>query len=275
MKKMKIASGLMALAMAGMSLGLSAFAANGSVDVKIGKDTKKAGEEYEVTVDIDGAPSTGFSSIDFAISYDSSKVTVTDVTLGSAGNTGAASQEGDASSTLFNYKVTDDQIIIVWATGLDDSKYWVKDGTFLTISGKVKTGATGVAKFEGEAASRPSYPGGGTNTAIIFDAVTSKDSIAEYTAEFTDGSVTIDDGGSDPGNIVWGDADCNGKVLVGDAVLVARLAANDATVSADVTDEGKANADVVNDGKFTGEDVTLLCKYLARLAKYEDLGKKP
>ena len=133
MKKMKIVSALMAMAMSVTSMGLVASAAS-DVNVKIGKETVEKGATFSVDVDLSSLPSTGLSSIDFAISYDKSVIKPTKVTLGKAGNTGAAAQEGDLGSTLFDSYITDDQIIIIWATGLTDSKYWIKsDGVCYAI----------------------------------------------------------------------------------------------------------------------------------------------
>ena len=61
-----------------------------------------------------------------------------------------------------------------------------------------------------------------------------------------------------------GDVDCTGSVDVADAVLLARYNAEDAT--AIVTAQGKQNADVTKDGFITGEDVTLILRYIVKLA---------
>ena len=73
--------------------------------------------------------------------------------------------------------------------------------------------------------------------------------------------------------VKYGDIDENGKVDVADAVLLARMVAQDPDVAAEITDNGRANADVKPDGKFDNDDATLLLKYLAHLAPYSDLGK--
>lgn len=277
---MRLVSGLMAMTMTAMSLGMTAFAAD-DVTVKIGNDTKAAGAAYSVNVDLSGAPASGFSSIDFAINYDSSIIDVTDVSLGTAGKTGAETQETDYSDTLFSWSAADNQIIIVWATGLKDNQYWVKDGTFLTISGTVKADAKAgdVAKLEGAAVNREKYPGGDANTDVIFSAVVDKDNITNYTAKFTAGSVTVEGAGDTTtqapiSDIKWGDVDENTKVNVADAVLLARVAGGDPDVANDITAQGKANGDVVNDGSLNGDDTTLLLKYLASLEPYSALGKK-
>ncbi len=280
MKKTKIISGLMAMAMTVMSLGISASAAE-SVDVNIGSATVKAGEEFSVTVEM-GAPSSGLSSIDFAINYDSSALTITDVSLGKLGDTGAKAKEGDLGDTLFSWYKTDKQIVIVWATGLTDSQYWVKgNGEFLTITGKVDKNASGTIKLEGGGASRAIYPDASEKASAYLSAV-GADGTTDYTANFSDGKIVIDDGSSketdgpkdDIGDndADWGNVDCKDGVDVSDAVLLARFNAEDsaATISA----QGKINADVDHDGQYTASDVTKILKYIAKIISKDDLAKK-
>ena len=73
-------------------------------------------------------------------------------------------------------------------------------------------------------------------------------------------------------NIRWGDADCNDDVNVLDAVLMARVAAEDTKCG--VTEQGKLNADVEYDGKIKTDDLTKLLKYLAGLIDYSKLGNQ-
>ena len=73
-------------------------------------------------------------------------------------------------------------------------------------------------------------------------------------------------------NIRWGDTDCNDEVNVMDAVLLARVAAEDTKCG--VTEQGKLNADVEYDGKIKTDDLTKLLKYLAGLIDYSKLGNQ-
>ena len=273
MKKMKIVSGLLAMAMAATSFGISAFAAD-SVNVKIEKVQAEDGE-FEVKVDLSDLPSTGLSSVDFAINYDSA-LKITSVQAGTA-KTGAADQEGDLGDTLFTTKITDSQVILVWATGLTDSKYWVKDGTFVTIKGTVDMTKPGTYELTGGPVSREAYPGGSANKATIFSAV--GDSPVDYVASFSNGGVTVPSGGTETtptttgkGNddkVKKGDANCDGKITVSDAVLCARVAAEDS--SAKITDAGKTNGDVAGNGDgINSEDTTTILKFLAGMIKESD-----
>ncbi len=62
-----------------------------------------------------------------------------------------------------------------------------------------------------------------------------------------------------------GDVNESGKVDVSDAVLLARYIAEDA--GANVSAQGKINADVDKNGNQDGEDVTLILQYIAKLIK--------
>ncbi len=73
-------------------------------------------------------------------------------------------------------------------------------------------------------------------------------------------------------NTFWGDADCNKQVDVLDAVLLARVAAEDTKCG--ITEQGKINADVTHDGTVKTNDLTKLLKFLAGLITKNDLASK-
>ena len=265
MKKTKIISGLMAMAMTVMSLGISASAADG-VSVKIGTDTvEAAGKDFSVDVSLSSVPSGGLSSIDFAINYDSA-LKITDVKLGTVGDTGAKGQEGDLGDTVFNWYDNGSQIVIIWSTGLTDSKYWVKsDGVFVTLKGTVKDGtAAGTYKLEGVAANRNIYPDSSEKASTYFSAVGASET-TNYEGSFTAGAVEV----GAPVEIVWGDVNESGNVDVSDAVLLARFVAEDK--AATVTAAGQKNADVNHNGKPDSGDTVQILKYIAKLVT--DLSK--
>ena len=72
-----------------------------------------------------------------------------------------------------------------------------------------------------------------------------------------------------PDNLMFGDVDCSGGVDVLDAVMLARVAAED--TKSGVTDTGKLNADVTHDGAVKTDDLTKLLKYLAGLVTDAEL----
>jgi len=63
--------------------------------------------------------------------------------------------------------------------------------------------------------------------------------------------------------VFLGDTDCNGEVDVLDAVLLARVTAEDTETG--ITDQGKLNADCNRDGSATPVDLSVLLKFLAGL----------
>ncbi len=277
MKKMRIVSGLLAMAMAAVSFGTTAFAAD-NVQVKVGTDTVEAGANFSVDVELASVPSSGLSSIDFAINYDKDVLKVTDVKLGTVGDTGAKAAEGDLGDTLFNWYDNGKQIVIVWATGLTDSKYWVaKDGVFLTISGTASASAAAgtESKLTVAAADRAVYPGASEKASTYFSAVGADGKTTDYTGSFTDGSVKIKgkEDVPDDGDVLWGDADLSGEVDVSDVVLIARFCAE--ADGADITAQGKKNADVTTHAsKVDIDDATLILKAVAKLIPESDLAPK-
>ena len=272
MKKTKIISGLLAMAMTVVNLGISAFAAD-SVDVKIGSDTvDAAGDSFSVDVELGSVPSSGLSSIDFAINYDSA-LKISDVKLGTIGDTGAKSKEGDLGDTLFNWYDNGKQIVIVWATGLTDSQYWVKsNGVFVTLTGTVKDSAEAGAsyKLEGSGADRNIYPDSSTKASAYLSAV-GESGTTDYTASFSAGSVSVKSKATQPdkNDADWGNVNCKDGVDVADAVLLARLLAEDA--DAKVTEQGMINADVTHDGTVGSDDTVKILKFIAKMI--DDLSK--
>ncbi len=67
----------------------------------------------------------------------------------------------------------------------------------------------------------------------------------------------------------WGDADCNKVVDVLDAVMLARVAAEDTETG--ITDQGKINCDVTHDQNVKSDDLSLLLRYLANKVPYSAL----
>ena len=63
-----------------------------------------------------------------------------------------------------------------------------------------------------------------------------------------------------------GNVNCDAKVDVSDAVLLARYKAEDQ--KAVITSQGKLNADANQDGELTADDVTLILKYIAKLTTF-------
>ena len=209
MKIKRVLASFMALAtVATATVAIVSAAATGSLKVSVEDTTAKAGEEFVLNVNLSNIPSTGIMGVDFAVSFDSSLVTISGVEEGPIGKTGAAEAElaldgGLASSMLdggdyscFDYYVTDNQICALWATGLDDSSYWIKDdGVYMTISGTVKENveAGTKIKFDVVPVERETYPGSGTmNTDIILGYYDGSGDPVIYNVEVESGIITVE-----------------------------------------------------------------------------------
>ena len=102
---------------------------------------------------------------------------ISDVTLGAVGNTGAIEADKDTGD-VFTWSVDGDQLCMLWTTGLTDSQYWMKDTTsdvFVTITGTVNASAAeGAVSVLGIVpVARETYPGSGvTNTTTMTPGAT-------------------------------------------------------------------------------------------------------
>lgn len=63
--------------------------------------------------------------------------------------------------------------------------------------------------------------------------------------------------------VLRGDANVDGTVDISDVILLARYAAEDTRIS--ITPEGLANSDMNSDSKYTGEDVSMIIRIIAKL----------
>ena len=228
-----------------------------------------------MNIDIADIPATGLCAVEFAVEFDPSLVTISDVTTGALCNTCADAAEKTIDSTLadtvFTWNIQDDQICVLWVTGLSDSSYWLQDGgTFVTISGTVKsTAAAGsVADFDIVPIDRDANLTSGTkNTDIIAGYLDVSKKTQTYASSATSGYVKVL-GDSD---VLYGDADCNGKVDVSDLILLARFSAEDPELGP-LSAAGKVNADCITDGVINASDVSGIARYLARLITAADFG---
>lgn len=102
-----------------------------------------------------------------------------------------------------------------------------------------------------------------TTAAATTTAATTTTTVTTTTAETTANGQTTEQPSEK--TVKLGDVDCNNKVDVSDAVLLARFLAEDkeATVSA----QGIANADANRNGKPDSEDTTTILRYIAKLIK--------
>ena len=100
---------------------------------------------------------------------------------------------------------------------------------------------------------------------LIFDETTTTPVTTTTTSETTT-TTTVSETTAPFGTLELGNVNCDNRVDVSDAVLLARYKAEDqkALISA----QGKLNADVDRNGALNGEDVTLILKYIAKLITF-------
>ena len=106
-----------ALAMlASSAVSFSASAAN-AVTLKVGEATAQASESFTLDVSVKDVPATKINVLDFALSYDSSALTIESVKLGPAGDT--ASGDSTASEApILSSKITTNAVNISWSIPL-------------------------------------------------------------------------------------------------------------------------------------------------------------
>lgn len=268
MKVRKIVAGLAAMSMLAAFSMQPVFAAS-KVGVTAEKVTAAAGDTFTLKVELNDVPSTGINGVDFAVTYDTSVLTVTSVEAGSIVPGTVDSAEPIDGITAFAADTsTKGQINVTFSTGLGDSKYWITEsGTFFTITGKVDAGAKAgtVAKVEIGAIDRETHEGSGTkNGDIVIAAVTDANSIVVYDAAVTNGSVTVA-GGETPseptGDVKYGDVNVDGDVDIMDVIMLNKNLLGGCTL----TPEGKANADVDRDGTPSNTDSMNIMKYIVGL----------
>ena len=100
MKTKKVVVGAIAAAMLSLSVcSLMPVAAAGeTVQISAGKTTATVGGEFSVDVSLADIPSSGIQALDFAVTYDSSVLTITSVDAGALVT--KIPQSGDASASL-------------------------------------------------------------------------------------------------------------------------------------------------------------------------------
>jgi hypothetical protein len=109
--------------------------------------------QVQLTVDLANVPSTGIAGFEFAVSFDSSALELVSVEENPDVVGGASDKEielvpdlkgtmvggeDDRDYSCFDYYVSGDKIACMWATGLEDSAYWINtDGTVATFTFEV------------------------------------------------------------------------------------------------------------------------------------------
>ena len=281
-----------ALAMlASSAVSFSASAAN-AVTLKVGEATAQASESFTVDVSVKDVPATKINVLDFALSYDSSALTIESVKLGPAGDT--ASGDSTASEApILSSKITTNAVNISWSTGLDSASWITEEGVVFTITGTVNADAAdGKYPIQIQPIDRETYPGSGEkNSKVLVGYVYGTDS-ATYEVNAVDGFVEVTSKGettttttvttdseqpgtsttttastaAKPGSdtnpdVLYGDVNVDGKVSLVDAVMLNKAVADVVTLG----DAARANADCNVDKEINGTDAIILLQFLSHI----------
>lgn len=286
-----------ALAMlASSAVSFSASAAN-AVTLKVGEATAQASESFTVDVSVKDVPATKINVLDFALSYDSSALTIESVKLGPVGDT--ASGDSTASEApILSSKITTNAVNISWSTGLDSASWISEEGVVFTITGTVNADAAdGKYPIQIQPIDRETYPGSGEkNSKVLVGYVYGTDS-ATYEVNAVDGFVEVTSKGettttttttvttdseqpgtstttttsttAKPGSdtnppdpdVLYGDVNVDGKVSLVDAVMLNKAVADVVTLG----DAARANADCNVDKEINGTDAIILLQFLSHI----------
>ena len=274
---------------------VSAADSSSAVDLAVESVSAVAGEQIAISVNAN-IPDPGITGCEFALTYDPAVITIDSIKEGNiSGGTGASDAELKANSGLadtmisgseyscLDYSILSDKgvVSVMWATGLEDQSYWIKgEGNFITIMATVNKDAKGSTEIGIDAINRAgssikfgyvdfstgaetSYKVNTTAGTITIGGETTEATETSKPEETTKPDVTTENPGSSSLGeaTLKGDATCDGAVDVRDVTLVNQYAVQ----LSDITDQGKANADVITDGKIDLKDLGQIKKYIIKV----------
>lgn len=287
MKTRKMIASALAFIMATTVAASNVFAAGETVTFSANKVEAEAGGSFSVDISLSGIPATAIKACEFAVKYDSSVLSITDVKAGAITNTNADSAESDISGespAFFENHSEAGTINLSWSTGLSDKGYWIaNDGVFATISGTVAAGATaGEYPIEIVAISRDDLEG--VNSSIFAGYIDNGKSV-EYSTDVTNGAVivtgstvvtttttTTTTGGGETTtttknpvtDVKYGDTNLDDTISMVDLVYLNKYLAS----SLKFNDQQMANADCYKDGSIGPSDSTALINRVAEQIDY-------
>nr|AIZ97784.1 scaffoldin C [Ruminococcus flavefaciens] len=286
MKTKKVVVGAIAATMLSLSVcSLAPVATAGeTVQISVGKTSAEVGSKFSVDVSLADIPSSGIQALDFAITYDSSALTIDSVEAGALINKGVDKADLSASlSPCFESSInkTEGYVSLIWSTATDDASYWLKgNGVYCTINGTVASGAkNGTYDLKITPIERETFYGSKKSNATIGCGYESNGKPVKLDVKTSDGSVTVGKIETTTTTTVTqgptatkrGDANCDGEVDMSDIVLIMQSLANPNKYGVNGSDEhhitavGEANADVDSSSKgVTNGDAAKIQKWLLK-----------
>ncbi len=288
--KRMIASALVLSMLASATAAWSASATD-QVTLSAEKVEAKAGSTFTLNVSLSDVPSAGIGICDFAVTYDASIVSITEVTAGAITDTGAdeAATAYSSEAPTFDTNIKNAGTINVsWNTGLSDSSYWIqKDGVFMTIKGTVSADAKvgDVSEFKFAPVDRAASGSSSDKNAdlligyldadwngVAYDVATSNGSVtvvgdtvvtttvAGTTTGAPTTTTTVSKATSKlPESALYGDVNLDGSVTLADLVTFQKQQRGAMEFNAQA--EVNANVDLT-DPEVNAADVTALLKFL-------------
>lgn len=259
MKTRKIIASALAFIMATTVAASSAFAAGETVTFSANKVEAVAGGNFSVDISLSDIPATAVQNCEFAVKYDASVLSITDVKAGKITNTGADSAEADISGecpSFFENHSVAGTVNLSFSTGLKDKGYWIaEDGVFATISGTVAAGATaGEYPIEIVAISRDDLSGVNDS---IFAGYIDNGKVVEYSTAVKNGAV-----------IVTAQTEITTTVTSGSGTTTTTTTTTSTTTKEPVTDASYGDTNL--DKTISMIDLVYLNKYIASAMTFND-----
>lgn len=276
--KRTIACALALSMLAATATSLGASAAGSSVTLAGSKATAESGGEFSVDVSLSGVPSTGINVLDFAVTFDQTILSVDQVTVGAAADTGAdAADSTSKDAPVFATNIKDGEIAVSWTTAAPTANWIKSDGVILTITGTVKDGVADgtVTPIDFAPVSRDTYEGSGTkNSSMVIGYISGTDS-ASYGIVTEAGSVTIGSKQTTTEALVTTTAVETTTTVTNETTAETTTKENETTTTKSTiqVDPSLLYGDVNLDGDIDLADAVLLNKSVAGVVELNDTAK--
>ncbi|MDE5946977.1 MAG: hypothetical protein K2G63_06730 [Oscillospiraceae bacterium] len=272
MKFRKFVSGIASALVVSASVAsvLSVSAADNTVKISASKTNANPGSEFTIDVSLADIPKTGIQGMDFAVTYDSSLVSIQKVEAGPLTKTGAS--DSIDGLPAFGGSISKEKSAVLACFAVEsssDHKYYMQnEGVMFTITGKVLEDAKNgsVADFNIIATPRKANDKTDVDNGQIWVGYDANpgDIVSNfilYNTEIVNGSVTVGGGSA---SALKGDVNVDGSIDVADVVAIASYVGN--AEGNPLGQQSIINGDVHNSGDgLTANDALLLQQYLAKI----------